>query len=98
LLTLAATTIEPRADGQSSADTYNRDYHGEDDQGAQLPMINVFARRKGRICHTRSRELHFVAADRGQNARRVDLIWPSWNRFDPTSEGRRTTWNPKLSY
>ena len=26
------------------------------------------------------------------------LIWPLWNLFDLTPEGRGTTWNPKLSY
>jgi predicted dithiol-disulfide oxidoreductase (DUF899 family) len=99
--------VEPFARGRgwrhlrllsSSTNTYNRDYHGEDEKGAQLPMMNVFARRKGRIYHTWSSELHFVAPDRGQNARHVDLIWPLWNLFDLTSEGRGTTWNPKLSY
>jgi predicted dithiol-disulfide oxidoreductase (DUF899 family) len=82
----------------SAANSYNRDYHGEDDKGAQLPMMNVFARRDGRIYHTWSTELHFVAADRGENARHVDLIWPLWNLFDMTPEGRGTTWHPKLGY
>ena len=30
--------------------------------------------------------------------RYVDLLWPIWNFFDLTSEGRGTDWLPKLSY
>jgi predicted dithiol-disulfide oxidoreductase (DUF899 family) len=82
----------------SASNTYNRDYHGENDKGAQLPMMNVFVRRGGRIYHAWSSELHFVASDPGQSSRHVDLIWPLWNLFDLTPEGRGTTWFPKLSY
>jgi predicted dithiol-disulfide oxidoreductase (DUF899 family) len=82
----------------SASNTYNHDYHGETADGAQIPTINVFTRRKGRIHHTWSSELLFVAPDRGQNGRQADLIWPLWNLFDLTPEGRGTTWNPKLSY
>src|SRR6185369_11426134 len=35
----------------SAASSYNRDYHGETADGAQLPMLNVFARRDGAIHH-----------------------------------------------
>jgi len=34
----------------------------------------------------------------GQDGRHVDLVWPLWNLFDYTSEGRGTDWNPKLAY
>ncbi len=30
--------------------------------------------------------------------RHVDLLWPLWNLFDLTPEGRGTDWYPKLSY
>jgi predicted dithiol-disulfide oxidoreductase (DUF899 family) len=30
--------------------------------------------------------------------RHVDMIWPLWNLFDFTPEGRGTSWYPKLSY
>jgi len=30
--------------------------------------------------------------------RHVDPIWPLWNLFDFTPEGRGTNWYPKLSY
>ena len=78
--------------------SYNHDYHGETEDGSQIPTMNVFTRRKGRIYHTWSSELLFVPPDRGQDRRHVDLVWPLWNLFDLTPEGRGTTWQPKLQY
>ena len=82
----------------SAGNTYNHDYHGETGTGDQIPTMNVFARRKGRIYHTWSSELLFVPPDRGQDGRHVDLIWPLWNLFDLTPDGRGRTWHPKLRY
>ena len=82
----------------SANNTYNRDYHGENEKGGQLPTLNVFARRKGRIYHTYCTELLFAPSDRGQDGRHVDSIWPLWNLLDLTPEGRGTTWYPKLKY
>ena len=82
----------------SAGNTYNHDYHGETEDGGQIPTMNVFTRRKGRIYHSWSSELLFVPFDRGQDGRHVDLIWPLWNLFDLTPEGRGTTWHPKLRY
>ena len=82
----------------SAGNTYNRDYHGESDNGSQLPMMNVFVRRKGRIYHTYATELMFAPSDRGQDGRHVDSFWPLWNIFDLTPEGRGTSWYPKLRY
>jgi predicted dithiol-disulfide oxidoreductase (DUF899 family) len=82
----------------SAGNTYNHDYHGETEGGGQIPTMNVFRRRKGRVYHAWSSELLFLPADRGQDARHVDSIWPLWNLLDLTPEGRGTTWNPKLRY
>jgi predicted dithiol-disulfide oxidoreductase (DUF899 family) len=82
----------------SAGTTYNLDYHGEDDKGAQWPVMNVFTRKSGRIYHTWGSELLFVPADRGQDQRHVDMIWPLWNLFDLAPDGRGTTWHPKLRY
>jgi predicted dithiol-disulfide oxidoreductase (DUF899 family) len=82
----------------SSGNTYNRDYHGESESGAQVPMMNVFVRRNGRIYHTYGTELLFAPPDRGQDGRHVDSFWPLWNLFDLTPEGRGTTWYPRLQY
>ena len=82
----------------SASNSYNADYHGETPQGAQLPMLNVFALHRGRIRHTYATELLFMPGDRGQNPRHVDSIWPLWNVLDFTREGRGTTWYPRLNY
>jgi predicted dithiol-disulfide oxidoreductase (DUF899 family) len=82
----------------SANNSYNADYHGEDRDGSQWPALNVFARRGNEIRHCYCTELLFVPADAGQNARHVDPIWPLWNLFDFTPDGRGTDWYPKLSY
>ena len=83
----------------SSGDTtYNHDYQGENAEGAQRPALNVFVRRNGKIHHIYCTELMFAPTDKGQNPRHVDSIWPLWNMFDFTPEGRGATWQPKLSY
>jgi predicted dithiol-disulfide oxidoreductase (DUF899 family) len=83
----------------SSADnSYNRDYHGEDEKGAQWPMLNVFVKRDGVVRHFWASELLFAPGDPGQNPRHVDLVWPLWNVLDFTPEGRGKDWYPKLSY
>ena len=82
----------------SAANTYNRDYHGETAEGDQMPGLNVFARRNGKVHHFYYTELRFLAPEPGQDHRHVDLLWPLWNLFDFTPEGRGTNWHPKLTY
>jgi predicted dithiol-disulfide oxidoreductase (DUF899 family) len=82
----------------SANNSYNRDYHGETESGAQMPMMNVFVRRNGRMYHTYGTELLFAPSERGQDGRHVDSFWPLWNLFDLTPAGRGTTWYPKLRY
>ena len=82
----------------SAGSGYNRDYHGEAPDGSQLPMLNVFVRRKGAIRHFYGTELLFAKAEPGQNNRHVDMIWPLWNLLDFTPEGRGKDWYPKLEY
>ena len=77
--------------------TYNRDYHGEE-SGRQMPMLNVFEQRDGQIFHFWGAELLFAPAEKGQEPRHVDLIWPVWNIFDLTPDGRGIDWQPKISY
>lgn len=82
----------------SFANSYNRDYFGEDDEGSQMPMLNVF-RRDGRVIrHFWGSELMFAPTDDGQDPRHSDTIDPLWNLFDVTPEGRGTEWYPRLSY
>jgi predicted dithiol-disulfide oxidoreductase (DUF899 family) len=82
----------------SAGNTYNRDYFGESPEGKQWPMLNVFRKQDGVIRHFWGSELLLVPAEKGMNGRHVDFMWPLWNVFDTTPEGRGTDWYPKLSY
>jgi predicted dithiol-disulfide oxidoreductase (DUF899 family) len=82
----------------SASNTYNRDYYGEASDGNQLPSLNTFVRRDGAIHHFYHTELLFAPHEAGQDGRHVDLIWPLWNLFDFTPDGRGEKWYPKLSY
>ena len=82
----------------SQGNNYNRDYHAETADGAQMPMLNVFRRDGGTIRHFYGTELLYAKVEPGQNARHVDLIWPLWNVLDFTPEGRGSDWYPKLDY
>jgi predicted dithiol-disulfide oxidoreductase (DUF899 family) len=82
----------------SAGNSYNLDYRGENKEGGQLPSLNVFARRDGKIHHFYHTELLNAPREAGQDGRHVDLIWPLWNLFDYTPEGRGEKWYPKLSY
>jgi predicted dithiol-disulfide oxidoreductase (DUF899 family) len=83
----------------SAGTTYNRDYHGETEDGSQqLPMLNVFQRHGDRIHHFWGSELLFEPPDPGQDPRHGETIDPLWNLFDFTSEGRGTDWYPDMSY
>jgi predicted dithiol-disulfide oxidoreductase (DUF899 family) len=82
----------------SATNTYNADYHGETAEGNQMPALNVFVRRDGRIHHTYCTELLYAPPEPEQDGRHVDLIWPLWNLFDMTPEGRGSKWNPRLAY
>ncbi len=82
----------------SANNAYNTDYHGEDAEGRQMPMLNVFTRRKGKFFHFYGTELLYAKPERGQNHRHVDLIWPLWSLLDLTPEGRGKDFYPKLDY
>jgi len=82
----------------SASNSYNRDYHGETEEGAQRPILNVFVREGEAIHHAYATELLFAPTEKGQNGRHVDMIWPLWNMLDYTPEGRGKDWYPRLSY
>ncbi len=77
--------------------TYNRDYHGEDENGSQLPAVNVFHKKDGEISHFYNTELLYAETEAGQHPRHADLLWPVWNFLDLTPEGRED-WFPKFEY
>jgi predicted dithiol-disulfide oxidoreductase (DUF899 family) len=82
----------------SGTNSYNRDYHGEAADGAQLPMMNVFRRDGDTIRHFWGSELFFAPSEPGQDPRHGDTLEPLWNLFDLMPEGRGTDWYPELSY
>ena len=82
----------------SSGNTYNSDYFGENEKGNQLPILNVFHKTDEGIFHSYATELLFAPPEKGQNGRHVDSIWPLWNLYDYTPQGRGTDWYPKLKY
>lgn len=82
----------------SANNTYNRDYHAENEKGDQLPALNVFVKRDGVIHHFYNTELLYAPSEPGQDGRHVDQIWPLWNLFDLTPEGRGEKWYPRLTY
>jgi predicted dithiol-disulfide oxidoreductase (DUF899 family) len=60
---------------------FQRDYKCQDpqDDNKQQPVMLVFTRRNGEIFHFWSTELP---------SNHVDTVWPYWNLFDFTPEGR----------
>jgi predicted dithiol-disulfide oxidoreductase (DUF899 family) len=82
----------------SASNPYNRDYHGENAEGDQLPSLNVFVRRDGKLRHFYHTELLFAPLEPGRDPCHIDLMWPLWNVLDLTPEGRGTDWYPKLEY
>jgi predicted dithiol-disulfide oxidoreductase (DUF899 family) len=82
----------------SAANTYNRDYHGENADGAQRPMLNVFHRYPDAVRHFWASELLHAPMDDDQDPRHVGTIEPLWNLFDLTPEGRPSDWYEQLSY
>jgi predicted dithiol-disulfide oxidoreductase (DUF899 family) len=80
----------------SAGNDFNKDYFGEDDEGAQQPMLHVFTRIGGPVRHFWSSELHFVPSETAQNERHLDTMWPLWNVLDTTPAGRGESFYPKL--
>jgi len=66
--------------------SYQRDYLAENEDGAQLPMLHVFTRSGDAIRHFWGSEMFFEPSP--WQPRHVDALWPMWNLFDLTPEGR----------
>jgi predicted dithiol-disulfide oxidoreductase (DUF899 family) len=82
----------------SAANDYNRDYHGEAQDGQQLPMLNAFARSDGEIRHFWASELFTAPRRPEQGPRHVDSIWPIWAVLAVTRSGRPPEWEPRREY
>jgi predicted dithiol-disulfide oxidoreductase (DUF899 family) len=69
--------------------TFKRDYHGEDAEGQQVPIMTVFKRwPDGAIRLHWASELVFEPTDPGQDMRHLGTVEPLWTLFDLTPGGR----------
>jgi predicted dithiol-disulfide oxidoreductase (DUF899 family) len=82
----------------SANNTFKRDWLSEEPNGQQLPLAQVFTKRGRKIHHTWSSELWYAPAERGEDRRHVDFMWPLWSIFDTLPEGRGRSWYPQNSY
>jgi len=82
----------------SARNTYNRDYHGENADGHQRPMLNVFHRNADTIRHFWGSELFYAPGEPGQDPRHVGTLEPMWNLLDLTPEGRPPDWDEQIRY
>jgi predicted dithiol-disulfide oxidoreductase (DUF899 family) len=81
----------------SHGNSFNRDYHGENADGEQRPMLNVFRRDGGTVRHFWGSELLYAAMEPGQDPRHVGTLEPLWNLLDLTPEGR-PDWYEQFQY
>lgn len=82
----------------SANNTYQADYLSEAPDGSQFPMVNVFSRDGDTIRHRYATEMFFAPNEPDQHPRHVDPIFPMWNVFDLTPEGRPADWFPQTAY
>ena len=75
---------------------YTRTYVSAED--GDVPALNVFTRRDGKIRHFWTAEMGPETADPGQDPRGAPDIDPLWTLLDCTPEGRGADWYPKLDY
>lgn len=69
--------------------TFKRDYHGEDDDGQQMPMLTVFHRGgDGMIRLSWASEMFYAPTDDEQDPRHNGTIEPLWTLFDLAPGGR----------
>ena len=78
--------------------TFKRDYHGEDEEGQQVPILTVFHKgRDGVIRLSWASELLFLPTEPGQDPRHVGTVEPMWTLLDLTPGGRPDA-NEQIEY
>lgn len=82
----------------SAGNSFKRDYHAEDPDGSQQPMMTVFKRDTDGIRHFWSSELMFAPADPGQDPRHNGTLEPLWNLLDLTPKGRERDFQELIDY
>src|SRR4030095_3817152 len=68
------------------ANSYQADYLGEDAEGKQWPMANVFVKTSDGIHHFWGSELLYAETD--GDSRHIDMLLALWNVLDLTPAGR----------
>ncbi|MCZ4092512.1 DUF899 family protein [Sinorhizobium psoraleae] len=69
--------------------SFKRDYHGEDDDGQQVPILTVFHKGSdGVVRLSWASELLFLPPEPGQDPRHVGTVEPMWTLLDLTPGGR----------
>jgi predicted dithiol-disulfide oxidoreductase (DUF899 family) len=69
--------------------SFKRDYHGEDEEGQQVPILTVFHKgADGVIRLSWASELLFLPTEPGQDPRHVGTVEPMWTLLDLTPGGR----------
>jgi predicted dithiol-disulfide oxidoreductase (DUF899 family) len=73
----------------AAGNSFKRDYHGEDEEGQQMPILTVFHKNaEGVIRLSWASELLFEPTDRGQDPRHCGTVEPIWTLLDLTRGGR----------
>ena len=73
----------------AAKNSFKRDYHGEDDEGQQVPMLTIFQKgRDGVIRLSWASEMLFSPTEPGQDPRHLGTVEPIWTLFDLTPGGR----------
>jgi predicted dithiol-disulfide oxidoreductase (DUF899 family) len=73
----------------SAGNSFKRDYHAQDEDGQQEPVILVFKRdADGTVRLFWASEMVYAKSDPGQDNRAAGTIEPFWNMFDLGSHGR----------
>jgi len=72
----------------SSNNTFQMDYFAETAEHGQMPMINVFSKKDGKVYHRWGTEVLYSPPESGQQPRHADMMWPLWNVLDTLPVGR----------
>lgn len=81
---------------QSIGDQFARDYRALGPRDEEMPALDVWIKRDGRVNHFWAGELGGTE-DPGQDARGAPDPTPLWNILDLTPAGRGTDWYPTLA-
>ncbi|XIA62403.1 DUF899 family protein [Bradyrhizobium sp. TZ2] len=78
--------------------SFKRDYHGEDEEGQQMPILTVFHKGPdGVIRLSWASELLFMPTEPKQDPRHLGTVEPMWTLMDLTPAGRPDA-NEQLEY